>query len=68
MTAVSVAELVRVRTRHPEAIAEAAARRTRRPLLGANSRLMIIAADHTARGALGVGGRDLAMADRADLL
>jgi DhnA family fructose-bisphosphate aldolase class Ia len=31
-------------------------------------RLMIVAADHPARGALGVGGDKLAMANRADLL
>ncbi|KOV51862.1 MULTISPECIES: Cgl0159 family (beta/alpha)8-fold protein [Streptomyces] len=65
---VDVADLVRTRTRHPEAIAEAAARRVRRPLLGESGRLMIIAADHPARGALGVGDRKLAMANRAELL
>ncbi|MFF4687445.1 deoxyribose-phosphate aldolase [Streptomyces sp. NPDC001307] len=65
---VDVAELVRVRTHHPEAIAEAATRRARRPLLNENGRLMIVAADHPARGALGVGDRRLAMANRADLL
>ncbi|MEU3839086.1 deoxyribose-phosphate aldolase [Streptomyces sp. NPDC028635] len=65
---VDVAELVRIRSHHPEAIAEAAARRARRPLLAEAGRLMIVAADHPARGALGVGGRHLAMADRADLL
>jgi DhnA family fructose-bisphosphate aldolase class Ia len=65
---VDIAELVRLRTRRPEAIAEAAARRTRRPLLGDNGRLMIVAADHPARGALGVGDRRMAMANRADLL
>ncbi len=65
---VDVAELVRIRTRHPEAIEEAAARRARRPLLGESGRLMIVAADHPARGALGVGDRGLAMANRADLL
>ncbi|WP_324784206.1 Cgl0159 family (beta/alpha)8-fold protein [Streptomyces sp. H51] len=63
-----VAELVRLRAHHPEAVAEAAARRVRRPLLGDTGRLMIVAADHPARGALGVGGRGFAMADRADLL
>lgn len=63
-----VAELVRIRTHHPEAIAEAAARRARRPLLNDNGRLMIVAADHPARGALGVGDRGLAMANRGDLL
>ncbi|MFF3513473.1 deoxyribose-phosphate aldolase [Streptomyces sp. NPDC002573] len=65
---ISITDLATVRARHPEAIAEAAARRTRRPLIGANGRLMIVAADHPARGALGVGDRPLAMADRADLL
>ncbi|MFF5593706.1 deoxyribose-phosphate aldolase [Streptomyces althioticus] len=64
----SIPELTTVRARHPEAVAEAAARRTRRPLLGDSGRLMIVAADHPARGALGIGDRRLAMADRADLL
>ncbi|MGM0358035.1 Cgl0159 family (beta/alpha)8-fold protein [Streptomyces sp. ECR3] len=57
-----------MRARRPEAIAEAAARRARRPLVGDSGRLMIVAADHPARGALGVGGDRLAMANRADLL
>ncbi|NEC47849.1 deoxyribose-phosphate aldolase [Actinospica acidiphila] len=65
---ISIPELTTVRARHPEAVAEAAARRTRRPLLGDSGRLMIVAADHPARGALGIGDRRLAMADRADLL
>ncbi|MFE4642854.1 deoxyribose-phosphate aldolase [Streptomyces sp. NPDC056730] len=68
MSGVDVSELVRLRTYHPEAVAEAAARRTRRPLLRADGRLMIIAADHPARGALAVGDHRLAMANRADLL
>ncbi|GLW45485.1 hypothetical protein Stsp02_11470 [Streptomyces sp. NBRC 14336] len=65
---VDIAELIRTRTRHPEAVAEAAARRKRRPLLGETGRLMIVAADHPARGALGVGDNKFAMANRADLL
>jgi DhnA family fructose-bisphosphate aldolase class Ia len=65
---VDVAELVRLRTHHPEAVAEAAARRARRPLVDDTGRLMIVAADHPARGALGVGERRMAMASRADLL
>ena len=65
---ISIPDLATVRARHPEAVAEAAARRTRRPLLGDSGRLMIVAADHPARGALGVGDRRLAMANRADLL
>ncbi|GAA3829011.1 hypothetical protein GCM10022403_072880 [Streptomyces coacervatus] len=64
----SIPDLVSVRARHPEAVAEAAARRARRPLIGDSGRLMIVAADHPARGALGVGDRRLAMANRADLL
>src|SRR5689334_12230099 len=65
---VDITELVRLRAERPEAIAEAAARRTRRPLLGDSGRLMIVAADHPARGALGVGDRRFAMANRVDLL
>ncbi|MET9899051.1 deoxyribose-phosphate aldolase [Streptomyces sp. NPDC006446] len=65
---ISIHDLVAVRARHPEAIAEAAARRVRRPLIGDTGRLMIVAADHPARGALGVGDHRLAMANRADLL
>jgi hypothetical protein len=58
-----------VRTRRPQAIAEAAARRKRRPaLLGDDNQLFIIAADHPARGALRVGERPMAMADRAELI
>lgn len=65
---ISIPDLVTVRARHPEAVAEAAARRVRRPLLGDSGRLMIVAADHPARGALGVGDRRMAMANRAELL
>ncbi|MGP3983659.1 Cgl0159 family (beta/alpha)8-fold protein [Streptomyces sp. KR80] len=65
---ISISELVKVRTQHPEAIAEAAARRARRPLIGHTGRLMIVAADHPARGALAVGDHKLAMANRSELL
>ncbi len=65
---IRIPDLPGVRARHPEAVAEAAARRGRRPLVGDTGRLMIVAADHPARGALRVGDRPLAMADRADLL
>jgi uncharacterized protein len=63
------AELRDARVRRPEAIAEAAAGR-RRPatILGEHGRLMIIAADHPARGALRAGSDPLAMANREDLL
>jgi hypothetical protein len=61
--------ILTARTTNPGAIAEAAANR-RRPasVLGEHGRLMMIAADHPARGALGAGDRPMAMADRADLL
>ncbi|EGX57300.1 hypothetical protein SZN_23436 [Streptomyces zinciresistens K42] len=65
---ISISGLTAVRARDPEAVAEAAARRVRRPLIGDSGRLMIVAADHPARGALAVGGRGSAMANRADLL
>jgi hypothetical protein len=56
------------RARKPGAIAEAAAKRSRRPFLGPSGRVMIIAADHPARGSLAVGDRPMAMASRTDLL
>lgn len=61
--------LIDTRVRRPEAVAQAAASR-RRPdsLLAEHGRLMMIAADHPARGALRAGQRPFAMADRADLL
>jgi DhnA family fructose-bisphosphate aldolase class Ia len=72
MTATS-AELVRAltttRLQDPAAIAAAAeGRRRRNSLVGESGRLMIIAADHPARGALRVGDDPLAMADRGELL
>jgi hypothetical protein len=64
-----VKAILDVRTRRPQAIAEAAAQRKRRAtLLGEENQLFIIAADHPARGALRVGNQPMAMADRADLL
>lgn len=58
-----------VRTRRPQAIAEAATQRKRRPaLLGDDDQMFIIAADHPARGALRAGERPMAIADRMDLL
>jgi hypothetical protein len=57
--------LRRLRATRPEAILEtAAARHTRLP----GARLLILAADHPARGALAVGTAPMAMASRADLL
>ena len=58
-----------VRTRHPGAIATLAARRARpASRFNEHGKLMVIAADHPARGALRAGPKGLAMADRVELL
>ena len=64
-----VTQLVETRIRRPGAIADAAAAR-RRPasFLGDHGKLMIIAADHPARGALRAGADAFAMGNRVDLL
>lgn len=56
-----------IRATDPGRIGRALAQRPRADLSGAG-RLMVIACDHPARGALGAGERPLAMADREDLL
>lgn len=63
-----VERIRRVRAEQPHLVREALAARARRPLLGRDGRLFIVAADHPARGALGVGRRADAMANRVDLL
>jgi DhnA family fructose-bisphosphate aldolase class Ia len=67
-SALDFAMLRELRAARPTAIAEAAARRVRRPLVETDGRLMIVAADHPARGALGVRGAANAMGDRYELL
>jgi DhnA family fructose-bisphosphate aldolase class Ia len=57
-----------LRAHRPHAVAEACAGRRRRRLLDSSGRLMLVAADHTARGMLSVRDRPTAMADRYDLL
>ncbi len=53
-----VKAILDVRARRPKAIGEAAARRKgRASLLGEDGQLLIIAADHPARGALRAGSR-----------
>lgn len=61
------ARLIATRAEHPRRPLEKLAARRRRPLLR-DGRLFIVAADHTARGALGVPGDPFAMADRRRLL
>jgi DhnA family fructose-bisphosphate aldolase class Ia len=63
-----IAELTEIRVREPHRIIEGWAARKRRDLLGVDGRLLIVAADHPARGALGVGGDRQAMASRSNLL
>nr|WP_202500494.1 aldolase [Streptomyces sp. SID5476] len=64
-----MSRIVSARVGDPGAIAAAAARRVRATsLLGEHGKAMIIAADHPARGANGVGGDPHAMADRSGLL
>jgi hypothetical protein len=63
------AALAEIRVRRPEAIAEAAAARVRpERAVDDAGRVMVVAADHTARGMLGAGRRAMAMAGRADML
>lgn len=69
MSAERVRSIVEQRVSRPEAIAEAAARRVRPDsLVGPSGKLLVIAADHPARGALGAGRDPMAMADRGELL
>ena len=70
--------LIDIRAHAPERVLELARRRRRRPLLVpyeqlcegtvGGDRLFLVAVDHPARGAIGVGGDPLRMADRRDLL
>ena len=69
MLADRIEAIMTARATEPDAIAEAAARRVRpERLLGPSGKLMVIAADHPARGSLQAGADAMAMADRADLL
>jgi DhnA family fructose-bisphosphate aldolase class Ia len=64
----SIAEINEIRARQPQRIKELLAARSRRPLFSADGRLMIVACDHPARGALAATGRPAAMASRTELL
>jgi DhnA family fructose-bisphosphate aldolase class Ia len=63
-----LAMLTETRASAPDTIARRWLERRRRPLVGSDGRLLIVAADHPARGALGVRGDRQAMASRSDLL
>ncbi len=62
------ARLRHTRRHDPAAIAAAFAERRRRTLGDGDGRLFIVAADHPARGSLGVRTEPLAMANRYELL
>jgi len=62
-------DLTQIRAQDPGLIAELwSARKRRTQRVGADGKLLIVAADHPARGALGVRQEPMAMADRPDLL
>jgi DhnA family fructose-bisphosphate aldolase class Ia len=62
------AAVTEVRAADPGAVAKAWQARATRPTVRGDGRLMIVAADHPARGALAVGARPTAMNNRVDLL
>ena len=64
----SISELNEIRTHDPQRIKRLLVARRKRELFGPDGKMMIIACDHPARGALGVGGKATAMASRTDLL
>jgi DhnA family fructose-bisphosphate aldolase class Ia len=66
--ATSIGQINEIRARDPRRIKRLLATRRRRELFGSDGRLMIIACDHPARGALGAAGKANAMASRTDLL
>lgn len=60
--------LLDARVFDPESLTSALVDRRRRSVAGTDGRLLIIAADHTARGMLAASGDPLAVADRYTLL
>jgi DhnA family fructose-bisphosphate aldolase class Ia len=64
----SISELNEIRSRDPGRIKRLLKTRRKRQLFGPAGKLMIIACDHPARGALSAAGKPTAMASRRDLL
>jgi DhnA family fructose-bisphosphate aldolase class Ia len=64
----SISELNEIRSRDPGRIRRLLAARRKRDVFGPDGKLMIVACDHPARGALSAAGRPTAMASRTDLL
>lgn len=61
-------QITDLRVTDPGLVARMWAGRRRRPLVGEDGRMLVVAADHPARGALGVRGDAMAMGSRSDLL
>lgn len=61
-------ELLDARVFQPHALVDALVSRRRRTVAGKDGKLLILAADHTARGKISLGSDPLAMADRYTLL
>jgi hypothetical protein len=68
LTAADFRRVVDTRAAEPWRIADAMAARSRRATLTRDGMLFIVAADHTARGMVGLGDDPLAMADRRAML
>jgi DhnA family fructose-bisphosphate aldolase class Ia len=61
-------DLTEIRAREPQRIHQGWGSRAKRTLLRADGRMLLVAADHPARGALGVRSNAMAMASRPELL
>jgi DhnA family fructose-bisphosphate aldolase class Ia len=64
----SIGELNEIRSLDPGRIKRLLAARRKRELFGPDGKLMIVACDHPARGALSAAGKATAMASRTELL
>ena len=60
--------LTEARVREPQRFRRALVERRRRPLVRDDGRMLLLAADHTARGKLAIGSDPMAAADRHSLL
>jgi DhnA family fructose-bisphosphate aldolase class Ia len=68
VTAANIERITNLRVTNPAAVRAALRDRVRPAGLPADGKMMLIAADHPARGAISVGSDPMAMADRASLL
>ena len=68
VTAADIERITNLRVTNPAAVRAALRDRVRPAGLPADGKMMLIAADHPARGAISVGSDPMAMSDRASLL